>query len=1116
MMSDKNRRAKINIKLLIVMLLVVVALGISLFAAREVRRVVRSNAGLKAGTVAFDDQDWSAAYKSYSLYLVRHPDDVEILKKFAKAGLSIRPVSAGPVKGAMSAYRRIIQLSPSEEVAYDELAAFYTRAAQYEELAYIAGLRIKVDPNSLKAPLWSSNALMARNKDEDARETLLKFVERLEPLPDKHVEYVQACIGLSRIETKEMASGATTRALGWLTKAVKYSPKSEFVEAFTNRARFYRVTSDVPKLREDEGLQEDEGLVVFLTEEERLALARRDLEVAGELAHEDPLAHMFLADEWMRHNELERAVAELQAAEAFSEEKIVQKFFDWDGWRVQIFLLKSELARRQEDAMQGASWADDVLMGEKALVKKVHRSRVLPSAVPFYIAADRLPEAREYLNEYMESLSGQQMTGSIRVGVTYLQALMAMAESDFYGVISELETFVASNDSEPELLRLLAEAYSRTDQARQAVATWTRYLRIRSGDSAAIERLAKEHLKLGDWNKALAAADLAKSIDPTDMVAKLLGIEARINKETGQGNKDGLAAIEVLAMELTELRQSHPTMAGVRMLQATIAAYLKQPEQAEQTLKLALEECDESLGVRLQLARHFRSIERMDEAIEVCITACERHPTAPESWRFLAQIHEAMEDYDAARKSLRQGLSQVMDPREKRSLSLSLAMLELTRGERDEGIVLLKTLAAQDDRDIQTRSLLLNLRQVRESQKETTKLIQELIEAEGTNGLNWRYYQASVWMASDDWRAQQQEIVKHLQRCLDAKPQWLSPALLMLEMHGRLRDFKSYEETCRRVLLMNPSASNVANMLSNLLEQQGRFEEAQKVLQQMASNTAVPTDWQARLAFRTGDTADISRAIHELELKSDNNDQDADSRILLASLLYQQTGDVTQAFARLKEAEAITPNLRGVLMAKVSILKAEGRTEEAQSILNDYVVSQDSFEAYQLRAAYLAQANEVDRAEQDLKKLTTFTEQGATGTLLLCNYYVVNKNLDAAVEGLEQGMITYPKDMRLKRMLMQSLMLRNTGQDRQEALDILTALEKQQSEDPGLMMLRVEQLLTDPTAESIQLAQEKLERIITLAPTAVIRLIRSFNPDSKSFFVTPLPHLPFHHHTSLM
>ncbi len=98
---------------------------------------------------------------------------------------------------------------------------------------------------------------------------------------------------------------------------------------------------------------------------------------------------------------------------------------------LQIFLLKSELARRQGDATQGASWADDVLIreNENALPGKVHRSMVLPTAVRLYIAAERLPEAKKYRNEYIESLSGQQMTGRIRVGVTYLQALMAMAET---------------------------------------------------------------------------------------------------------------------------------------------------------------------------------------------------------------------------------------------------------------------------------------------------------------------------------------------------------------------------------------------------------------------------------------------------------------------------------------------------------------------------------------------------------------------------------------------------------------------------------------------------------------------------------------------------------------
>ncbi len=124
-MLNWNRCAKINVKVLIILIVVVVAIGASLFAARQIRRSILSKISLQAGETAFENEDWPTAYRNFRGYLGRHPDDVEILKKYAKARLSIRPLDAGNINGAIAAYRRIMQLAPLDEIAYDKLAMLY-------------------------------------------------------------------------------------------------------------------------------------------------------------------------------------------------------------------------------------------------------------------------------------------------------------------------------------------------------------------------------------------------------------------------------------------------------------------------------------------------------------------------------------------------------------------------------------------------------------------------------------------------------------------------------------------------------------------------------------------------------------------------------------------------------------------------------------------------------------------------------------------------------------------------------------------------------------------------------------------------------------------------------
>ncbi len=359
-MDYRNQHGKINVKLLVILILVTTALGVSLVAARQIRRSILSKMSLTAGEAAFEKGDWPAAYKNLQEYLGRNPDDIEILKKYAKARLSVRPLVSANIAGAISAYRRVLQLAPLDEVAYDQLAKLYPAVGDFEDLAYIARMRLEHAPNDIKAQLWLASALHRLNKAEEARQTLEKLVKGLQSLPDKHVEYVKACAQMCQLAAAGDSADAKAKALEWLNKAVAYDPNS--VEALASRAAFYRQARDIA------GLQESD----------RMKRARDDLEAADRLGTEDPQVRYFLGLEWMAHKELDRAAAELKAADALPQETLEEHFLDIDDWKTARYLLAAELATRRGAAAEAVSLTDETL---KALTERRHRVRILPATI---------------------------------------------------------------------------------------------------------------------------------------------------------------------------------------------------------------------------------------------------------------------------------------------------------------------------------------------------------------------------------------------------------------------------------------------------------------------------------------------------------------------------------------------------------------------------------------------------------------------------------------------------------------------------------------------------------------------------------------------------------------
>lgn len=1064
-MFHRNGNARINVKLIVILVLVVVALGISLVAARQVRRAILSEQSLAAGNAAYENKDWLEASRQFQEYLGRHPDDIEILKKYAKARLSIRPIEGSNIMQTIAAYRRVMQLDPLDGDVYGELAKLYGLIGNFEDVAYIARTRLEHDPNDNEAPLWLAEALVRLNKTGEAREILLKLTEEIKAIPEKSKEYVRACGLMSNMIIHEGALGAKATALDWLNRAVTASEgQPESVEALVMRAQFLRVTPDI----------------TGLSDEQRRTRAREDLESADALNSQYPKVRFFLGTEWMAHGDLDRAAAHLRFVDNLPQETMEEHFFDFNDWKVARFLFASDLMKRQGTPIEGAELADTVL---EELQEKRHRIQVLPVAISFYIADANVTEARKCLDEYLELLHTHQGSVISRSKRAYLEALVAHAEKRLYAVIDILRPVVISETSDPQLWGLLAETYSRTDQSRRAIGALIHYLRLRPKDSKMTLQLAKEYMNLRDWNKAFETARLAEPLNPTDILIKLLRIESSIYLATGRSNTVDATRLAKLSEELDKLRVDHPKRVEIRILQAIIAIYLEQPEVAEKELEIAIKECDEPLSAELQLAMHYYRTEQLDKAIERCKTSCKEHSEVAEPWLSLANLHTANKDYDSARRCLEDGLKVVNGRWEKRSLSISLALLELSYGNRDTGMTLLNNVVAQDPQEIRARSLLLGIPEIQKDKTRAQELVEQLKEAEGESGLSWRLHQASLWLSSDDWRSKQADIEDHLQNCMELDPEWSAPVLLLVRMYEKLEDFKRAEDVCKQALSRNPTATGIADRLVSLLEKQGRFSEAKKVVEEIEANPQIISAWNIRMALNE---RNFSGAIEELKLRISNDDQDADSRILLARLIYWQDRDRDLAFQYLDEAEKITPHSMALTTARVSILRAEGRAQEAEQLLDKYVATHtDDFAALWMRAVYHAEQGEYELAEKDYKKLTSFSEQGAKGYDHLSNFYASNNKLDDAIMTLEEGLKEYPEDLGLKQRLMNFLFQRGQTQDRDKALEILTALEEKMPRDPLLMRLRAIQLLQDQTPQSVESAKEKLEMIVKLAPTTV-------------------------------
>ncbi len=1063
MVTRPTRSGKVSLRSLIIGAAVFVLLVAGGWGYRQFRRESLAKQGLADGRAAIQRKDWSTACKSLGLYLARYPNDVRVLKDYARAQLLVRPLGLENVGSALTAYRQVLRTDPKDVEVFDPLVRLYSDLGNFTEVIYIAEARLKQLPDDPKALVWLAKGQISHQKLGEGRSTLLRLLSRLDTRPDKLPEYVEACWLLGNIDRQSETAKTRSEAIGWLNRAIDHDPAS--AEAMVNRARFIRMIAP----SDEAGLQA------------AMAAARKDLDRAEQAAPADPRVRLLITEEWIEHNQLDRAGAQLRILSSWPLDKIEPFFPSLDDWVIAKFLVSARWVIRRGTYPEGIALADEILALLKSKEQRVH---VLPPAIELYVGANKVAVAERCLDEYLSTIAMGASGAPTNDLVPYLRGIVAQARGNPYEVINVVEP-AAQRRPHPLFWRLLIEAYSQTGQSRRAVAAMKEYLRLKPSDLQMTMRLSRQYLRQGDYAKAFEAARLAEALDPTDVAVRLLRLGATLSAVGERGSTTTAATsrpgLQSVLSELAALRKAHPDRTEIRVILAAFAMEQGQAEQAERELKLAIQECKDTFSAELQLAQLYIRMNRRADAIEVARTACKRNSKMPTSWSFLAELLQEDQRYAEAQATLKSGIASVEDAWAKRDLSIARATLAMQAGNRADAIALLRDLASKDKQDIRAHSMLLSVSEVLRDTPTAQRLVDEIRLVQGETGLLWRLHQAALWLAGDEWRSRQKDVITLLERCIEGDPQWSSPALLLGQTYERLDNLSQAEAIYRRTLSANSSAVEIADRLTILLDKQRRFTESNQVLDQLRINPAILNTRRVRTAIGAGD---LDRAIDELKDQIARQAKDVSSRILLARLVYRHKKDLALAMKYLDEAEAITPKSIDVLAARVSILKAEGRNAEARQRLDAEVKRSNAFEAHLLRAAYLAAMGDNSAAEKAYLELAPLGKNGQ-GYELLARFYLDTNRLNDAIVAWEKGLTASPDDTSIQRGLTRALLTRDQPADRQRGLVMLAALEKRFKEDPELLWIRAATLLKEGSGEATRKARAFLERVVQLEPRSI-------------------------------
>ena len=740
-----------NWKLAVVLVMGLAVLAATAFGLRHWQRGRRASQGLLLGNKAYSESRWEESANQFGRYLGVAPDDIPILLKYADSHLKIRPLKSGNVQQAIAAYRTILRLEPGHIEAALRLSEVYLGLNEAAEAEQVAARALQ-SAQSAELRRILAIALAVQRKFTDA-------ANELENIIKDNPDDVQSYEIIGKL-VEQRPQDFNVPAQFWFDEAVKKNPSS--AQAFIIRGAY--------NLRRGEKTQ-----------------AMADFNDAAKKDLSDPNIRLQLANQLIIAGDLEQARRHLDIV-------VGQNPSSQDLWRIWV-----QLAKKSGDTSLMLEVADN---GLKSL--SLQPWDFMPLAAEIYIRGGQLDKAADCILRLRQKDINPSATA-------FLDGLLAEAKGQGYEAVGYWQKAMELG-AEPANVRImlahelsnLGDTLSAIKQLRALVSEQPNHFRAR------IE-LARLLGEIGRWGESLEHAQAALKISPQNADAILTCARARVNLIAGKTAGYNSASAKELEEYLRKLDDVTGGQIDVKLLEVQLAVNIADFNQAESLLGQLKKEYPSDIRVVLAETNLLVSQGKTGEAIALLTEAVDKSPDSVVLVKTLAGLLSAQDTKQQCEGVVSRAMANSREPSIKRQFGLLLASLYANWNEETKRCDLLAQLSDQFPDDIPVLRTMLTCPTVLKDLTRAQKIVDRIKNIEGEKGWQWRYEQARVWFAQEDFNSNYPQLVLLLKENLLDNPDNQVSRMLLAAAYERAGDMRlaiaTYEEA------MNHSPEDVRIMV---------------------------------------------------------------------------------------------------------------------------------------------------------------------------------------------------------------------------------------------------------------------------------------------------------------
>lgn len=1015
------KKRHFNWKAVIVLVISLVVLVVTVFGLRQWQRNRLAYTARQAGLKAYENRLWENAVTNLGRYLAVNHGDTQILLKYAEAQLNIRPLKRNNIQQAVATYRTILRIDKNNLTAVEKLVSLYLQMNIPAEAELIALRYLQTDKN----PKISTMLAMALAKQR-------KFAEaasQLQTVIQKHPEQILAYEVLGQL-TEHRPEDFVAGAEYWFNEAVKNNPSS--AHAFIARAGFYSRGRDV-------------------------AAAVADLEKAEKLNLSDQRIHLRLASEFAKVNMFEKARAHL--VEILAQEPASLAL--WQAWAT----VSLETASREEMCYVAKT-------GLKELAPDVWD--FMPTAAELFIRSGQFACAGDCLVKLKQKDIDP-------AAVAFLEGFRAETEKQDYKAIMFWHQAQQLGDKSEKTHLALAKAYWRAGDNQSAILQLRTLVSEQPSLFSGHYHLARLLAQTGSLAEAAEHARLARQINPDDIDAALLDIQARMQLTRSSQTNGRKQIWQNIERQLDELENSTGGAPRVKLLRFQLAMDRGLFSLAEQLLTDLKANENRTIEVAIAGVDLFIAQDKVGPAISELYKITEESAQDVLPIRYLAALLAKHGNRANCEKVLKDAMQNIKAPEARRDLGILLAGFYDRWGQNDKTRQLLTALSQELPYDILIKRQLLKSDSVKKDNHQAQQLVDNIRIIEGEDGWQWRYEQANIRFAGENFKNHYPQIIALLKRNLSVNPDDQTSRMLLGAVYDNAGELQLAVATYREALDRDPQDIRIIVRTVALMHKAEEYKQAEEILNQAVQQNLFHrqiSKLKTQNYLRQGRFDSAETILEDLMV------EDPNSRAVSLSLalLKIRNNKYDQARKLLNKLKTEQPQAQLVNAALVELNVRQNKNEEALAICDEMIKQRGGASAHILRGKTYLMLGQNNRAKEDFERAVSMEPDNVQAWISKSDFNFSIGRLEEAIKDTQKALVLEPENVQIQKRTIAFLLSSGEPDKMRHGRKLIDKALSSSPQDIDLRLYKARSLMAEKTAPAIEQAQRILRKITEERP----------------------------------